>query len=441
MNKIEALSCRRVSILAQARHSVTGASDFFIKVVVRNQSGHTLDSNPPYPIQLSYHWLDPSTDNPVLFEGTRTPLGPPLPANQEHQYNLRVGPPPHPGVWKLRVTLLQEWIQWFDDRGIGVYADCMVEVLPFTPATGTDHPPVLQVNGDPNHYLMIGCLNTEGTGGLYSWNGQNLDRLDPLATASVTMFGNQLARLHGSDAEDDALLLSYTQDGLNWIRRLPGHGDAHFLAEHQGRLLCVSTSRNSLIWLDKSGEQVCEWKAPGEGDAHHLNSVYVEGDRVFVSAFGRFTTHREWSGRAKDGMGVIFDLETNCDVLSGLCAPHNPIIVDNRWVVCNSEAGELLYFDSDSKELECRLALGGWTRGIAVTDHYILVGISAQRHLAASPDERSAIVVVDRVRRAVVDRLHIPALEIGGLCVVTPEIEKGCRKGWQFLCRTLYGEE
>ena len=76
--------------------------------------------------------------------------------------------------------------------------------------------------------------------------------------------------------------------------------------------------------------------------------------------------------------------------------------------------------------------------GAAVSDHYIFIGISAQRRRPEGANEQSAVVVIDRHRLVVVERIRVPAIEIGDLCVVTPEIAEGCRVGWHHLRRVFY---
>ena len=55
------------------------------------------------------------------------------------------------------------------------------------------------------------------------------ERLDALENGLLA------GQRHSSDPDADATIVSYGADGLEWCRRLPGHGDAHFLAEHQGK--------------------------------------------------------------------------------------------------------------------------------------------------------------------------------------------------------------
>lgn len=68
--------------------------------------------------------------------------------------------------------------------------------------------------------------------------------------------------------------------------------------------------------------------------------------RLLVSAFDRFHTHRGWTEVAtREGTGIVFDVRSGRDVMSGLSSPHNPLWIDGGWLVCNSARGELLRLD------------------------------------------------------------------------------------------------
>lgn len=87
-----------------------------LKCRVENLGGAILHSAPPYPVHLSYKWLDPSTGawNREL-EGVRTKLDRPLTPGSNRTIDLDVRTPDTPGEYLLRVTAVQEHVRWFDD--------------------------------------------------------------------------------------------------------------------------------------------------------------------------------------------------------------------------------------------------------------------------------------------------------------------------------------
>ncbi len=115
----------RISIRTAPR-SVQAGSVFPLEVLVENHSPVKLKSFPPNPVHLAYHWILESTGQVVVFDGERTPLDP-----------LSTGPctmwvhaPRDPGTYRLRATLVQENVQWFDDPPVQAFADTLVEATP-----------------------------------------------------------------------------------------------------------------------------------------------------------------------------------------------------------------------------------------------------------------------------------------------------------------------
>jgi|SRR5215469_2328753 len=102
-----------------------GPSERF-QVRVRVYSPHIdLRSDPPFPVMLSYHWLN-LDGSVVVFDGERTGLAGPLRQDLGQEYQLLAIAPQRPGLFTLRITLVQEGIRWFDVSG--VFADVKVQV-------------------------------------------------------------------------------------------------------------------------------------------------------------------------------------------------------------------------------------------------------------------------------------------------------------------------
>jgi 2-polyprenyl-3-methyl-5-hydroxy-6-metoxy-1,4-benzoquinol methylase len=108
--------------------SVTPGMTFSVEVQLVNHSTVDLKSYPPYPVSISYHWLDSPTGQYVTFEGARNSLYPALRGGTEERYEALVIAPTETGEFCLRMTLLQEFIQWFDQPPLGVFADAIVVV-------------------------------------------------------------------------------------------------------------------------------------------------------------------------------------------------------------------------------------------------------------------------------------------------------------------------
>lgn len=96
--------------------------DFQVQVEIENQSENRLQSLPPFPVSLAYHWFDEGGSIRV-FDGERTPLVPPLASGMHHRYGMRVSAPGTTGRWTLRVTLVQDGVRWFDEPPTSLWAD------------------------------------------------------------------------------------------------------------------------------------------------------------------------------------------------------------------------------------------------------------------------------------------------------------------------------
>ena len=109
--------------------TVRAGHQFLVTLEISNHSGNTLKSMQPFPVHISYHWMR-SNGELAIFDGVRTRIQPFLAPGWTRSFNARVMPPSLPGKYILRLTLVQEGVQWFDLPPIEVKADSQVEVVP-----------------------------------------------------------------------------------------------------------------------------------------------------------------------------------------------------------------------------------------------------------------------------------------------------------------------
>ena len=105
--------------------SVLGASR--VQVELENRSGSRLQSSPPFPVHVSYHWID-EQGSIGIFDGERSPLAPALEPGACRRYSVRISPPAVPGKWTLRLTLVQEAVRWFDTAPTLLWTDVAAQV-------------------------------------------------------------------------------------------------------------------------------------------------------------------------------------------------------------------------------------------------------------------------------------------------------------------------
>lgn len=101
--------------LINAKISASLAQGYiWVQCEVTNGTSQQIGSYHPAPIHLSYHWFD-MDGNVTIFEGLRSQLIPPLDPGSSEIYELKIAPPPDPGEYRLRITLVQEGVRWFDE--------------------------------------------------------------------------------------------------------------------------------------------------------------------------------------------------------------------------------------------------------------------------------------------------------------------------------------
>ena len=286
--------------------------------------------------------------------------------------------------------------------------------------------------GRDRHVLLISCLGEQTGGGLFAYDGRTLDQLDTLSSTGLALAGDRFGRLLWSSGEAGSVgeLLVYDETGVERYLRIDGLREPHDLAWDGNAFLAVSTMSNSVLWVAPSGEISRTWRAAGDGDAWHLNSLTATNGRLVAAAFGRFARHREWSDGRAAGRGIVFDLETGEDLVHGLHYPHDPRRLDGLWLVCNSACHELLAVDAGSGRVRHRVPLKGWTRGLEIVEDVIYVGESANR-ADPMPGELASIAVVDRRTWSVADRLPLPCQEVFDLVRVPTALSEGVRRGFR----------
>ena len=180
--------------------------------------------------------------------------------------------------------------------------------------------------------------------------------------------------------------------------------DLHDLLPTDGGWYAVATAANAVLRVDSQGRVVQRWDFGGDPDAMHLNSLCLHEGRLLVSAFGRFTGHREYKGRSL-GSGLVIDVESGETVFEGLSQPHSLLSATEGLYYCNSETNELVRRDRAGGETRVRFA--GYTRGLCVGEHHVYAGLSRTRNLSR---EQS----VDRFDSAVVAVLRRDDLSVVG---------------------------
>ncbi|HLY17131.1 MAG TPA: DUF4915 domain-containing protein, partial [Bryobacteraceae bacterium] len=238
-------------------------------------------------------------------------------------------------------------------------------------------------------------------------------------------------RNRGTDGAGE--LLIYDERGVRRYLRIDELAGTHDIVWDGDNFVAVSSGTNSILWISAAGDVVRRWRAPGEDDSWHLNSLLLHRGKLLISAFGRYQNTRQWSEHLVAGHGVVFDQETGQDLISGLCAPHHPRWVDGAWLVCNSGMNSVMQLRPDGTVLKT-VSLRSWPRGLAICDDYVLVGESVTRHAhlpAAVGPRNASIAVLSRHTLELVERFSVPCSEVYDLVVIPPTLLSAVRKGFR----------
>lgn len=101
---------------------------YTLQVRLYNRGKEYLKSLLPYPVHISYHWLD-ENGKIVVFDGIRTPLTPPLPPMGVRDVPVGIITPLDEGAYTLQITLVQEFQFWFEDSlpNVPLSVDCTIQ--------------------------------------------------------------------------------------------------------------------------------------------------------------------------------------------------------------------------------------------------------------------------------------------------------------------------
>jgi UDP-3-O-[3-hydroxymyristoyl] glucosamine N-acyltransferase len=114
--------------LPERFHRMPAGAATQVSVEIDNRSAEWLASVAPYPVHLSYHWLESGTGQCHVFDGERTRLIAAVRPRSRHSQEMRVLAPREPGRYVLVLTMVQEGKVWFDQIPQPVAIECPVTV-------------------------------------------------------------------------------------------------------------------------------------------------------------------------------------------------------------------------------------------------------------------------------------------------------------------------
>lgn len=278
--------------------------------------------------------------------------------------------------------------------------------------------------------LVAGAGDGDTGGGLGAFDGGSFQVIDHVSTAGITVLEGRLARLLRTPLNTgDGEILVYDERGISHYLRVDELCDAHYMAWVGEQLIVSSTGTNSLLWITLGGEVVHRWRAPGEDDSWHLNDLCLVEGRLYSCAFGRFAHYREYKDHLFDGDGMVFEVDSGRNVVTGLCAPHSPRYFDGAWTVCDSLRNSIVQMD-DGVQRKREVKLRSFTRGLAVTDEYLIVGESVARDSGCG-QATGSVAILRRTDFSFVARWEVPFREVSEVVVAPRALLQGVSTGFR----------
>lgn len=209
----------------------------------------------------------------------------------------------------------------------------------------------------------------------------------------------------GLDNETLVDLKSYALSELGWISAGKRCSRKFLSAPHQiicasdGRVVCTNTGRNviSVIDLDKpglyqeAGVSEARWDRLSKEtlDGDHLNSVFQRGDRLHVIAH-RFTKGAKLAEFSYPELELL-----RVESLGERTGLHNIWITpEGQRISCGSTTGSLIDLDADAALWEAASPV--YTRGLAASKDYVLVGESQKSGRDLRRSSLSGLWILDR---------------------------------------------
>ena len=173
---------------------------------------------------------------------------------------------------------------------------------------------------------------------------------------------------------------------------------------------------SSIIKLDENYSFNPVWTPPQidkitSEDRCHLNGMaMLNGKPKYATAFNNGNTPQSWRDSITSS-GVIYDIEKNKIICSGLPMPHTPRIFNDKLYVLLSATGELVKIDTDNGTYDVIVKIGGFVRGMSLHKDYLFIGLSKLRKNSSTFGK---LDFAKHANQAGIVIVHLPTKSIAG---------------------------
>lgn len=196
-----------------------------------------------------------------------------------------------------------------------------------------------------------------------------------------------------------------------------GSLDIHDLCfGNDGKLYAVNTLFSCIVTIDDRYNFTPFWKPSFidklvSEDRCHLNGLALQnGAPKYATAFNQGNTVQSWRENVTT-TGVVFDLETNETVVSGLAMPHSPRVFGNDLYVLLSATGELIRVDVKSGKFDVVVKVDGFVRGMDLYKDHLFIGLSKLRKKSSTFGK---LAFAEKANQAGIIVVHLPTGSIVG---------------------------
>ena len=171
-----------------------------------------------------------------------------------------------------------------------------------------------------------------------------------------------------------------------------GDIDGHDIAvEKTGRVVLCNTLYSCVVALSESESFSVIWKPPciselAPEDRCHLNGIAIRDGKVrYATTFSESNVKQGWrKDRSKNG--VIWDIETNKKVATGLTMPHSPRWHNDALWCLQSGDGAFGRVNLKNNSFEPFAKIPGFARGLTFAGDYAFIGSSYPRKASDETD-------------------------------------------------------
>lgn len=117
MEPLPPISAGKLNLVVTKHPFIVKANtEFNVDLEITNYTNFIINSYLPNPIHISYHWLDEKATTSIVMVAGRSRISPPLSPLEQINYKVRIKALDKQGKYVLRMTLVQEFVRWFDQK-------------------------------------------------------------------------------------------------------------------------------------------------------------------------------------------------------------------------------------------------------------------------------------------------------------------------------------